>query len=322
MLDRRKFLIVSGSAVVAASALRPMSRAAEPPAGDRRAPVVDSHMHVWANNPTKFPFEHPYQPGFHAPEVEGTLEMLLDDMDKNGVSHAILVQVIFHGWDNRYIAHCVRACPGRLKAQGLIDPLNPAVADKLEYWVVKEGLSGMRFSPIYYKGKDEWLTAAPAARMWKKAAELGAVLNFFIATEQLPKLATMVRQFPEVPVVIDHLSQIDLKAPDPMPEMKKLLAMAQYPNVWVKVSELSSVSASGTYPFADALPWVKRVYDAFGPARLLWGTGYPGKARAHYKRPTLAAELTLVREKIPFFTPDDQKKILGENAAALWKLTA
>jgi predicted TIM-barrel fold metal-dependent hydrolase len=60
----------------------------------------------------------------------------------------------------------------------------------------------------------------------------------------------------------------------------------------------------------------------FGPTRLLWGTGYPGVAREFYKRPTLAEELTLVREKIPFFTADDRQKILGENAAAIWKLQA
>ncbi len=82
------------------------------------------------------------------------------------------------------------------------------------------------------------------------------------------------------------------------------------------------MSKSHEYPFPDALPWIKMVYDAFGPSRLLWGTGYPGASRAFYKRPTLAAELALVREKIPFFTPDDQRKILGENAAALWRLTA
>jgi predicted TIM-barrel fold metal-dependent hydrolase len=166
------------------------------------------------------------------------------------------------------------------------------------------------------------MTSQAHVRLWKKATELGAIFNFFVATDQLPKLAMMIEQFPAVPVVIDHLSQIDLGAADPLPEMKKLLALARYPNVRVKVSELTSVSKSHEYPFADALPWVRMVYDAFGPSRLLWGTGYPGPARAFYKRPTLADELTLVREKIPFFTAEDQQKILGENAAAIWKLTA
>ena len=69
----------------------------------------------------------------------------------------------------------------------------------------------------------------------------------------------MVRRFPGVPVVIDHLAQVDLKVEDPLPELKKLLALSRYPNVSVKVSELTSVSKSGKYPFRDAYPWVQRV---------------------------------------------------------------
>jgi predicted TIM-barrel fold metal-dependent hydrolase len=321
VIDRRRFLTFTTGSLLTAGVM-PAARALAAPADQpaARSPVVDAHMHVWSNDPARFPFAHPYQADFKPPAAVGTLEVLLADMDPGGVTHAILVQTICHGWDNRYTAHCVRACPARLRGHGLIDPVDPNVADKLDYWVGDQGLSGMRFSPIYYKGKDDWLTSDPHVRMWKKAAQWGAIFNFYIATDQLPKLETMIRQFPAVPVVIDHLSQIDLSAPDPLPEMKKLLALARYDNVRVKVSELTSVSKSHQYPFADALPWVRMVYDAFGPSRLLWGTGYPGHARAFYNRPTLAEELALVREKIPFFTSDDQRKILGQNAAKLWKL--
>lgn len=279
-------------------------------------------MHVWADDPGRFPFPHPYVPDFKRPDHEANVEMLIEDMDQNGVTHAVLVQVIYHGWDNRYVARCVRDHPRRFKAHGLIDPTDPQVAEKLEYWMEEHGLSGMRFSPIYYKGRDDWLDAPSSRQLWKKAEELRAVFNFFIATQQLPRLEEMVRRFPGVNIIIDHLSQIDLKADDPAPELKKLLALARYPNVWVKVSELTSVSKSGKYPFPDAYPWIERVYQAFGGDRLLWGTGYPGSCREHFKRPTLAAELKLIREEIPFFTASDRVKILGANAARLWGFAA
>jgi predicted TIM-barrel fold metal-dependent hydrolase len=308
-VSRRGFLAASASVLLA-----PRGGAAAPP-----RPVVDTHMHVWSDGKGRFPYAHPYRPG-EVPKAAGTVEMLLDDMDQNGVTHAILVQMIHHGWDNGYLARCIKDHPKRLRAHGLIDPTDPKVADRLEYWVKEHGLAGMRFSPMYYKGRDDWMTSAAHRAAWKKAAELGAVFNFFISTRQLPRLEIMVRAFPDVPVIIDHLSQIDLKADDPEPELARLLALSRYPRVYVKVSELTSVSKSGKYPFADAYPWVKRVYEAFGPDRLLWGTGYPGAARAAYGRPTLRQELVLVREKIPFFSAEDRDKILGRNAARLWKL--
>lgn len=292
---------------------------AGPSPGSRRAPVIDTHMHVWSDDPKRFPFAHPYTPDFKPPKAPGTIEELLPEMDAHGIDGCVIVQVIYHGWDNRYAAHGLKARPDRFRVQGLIDPTDPDVALKLEYWVREHGLSGMRFSPMYYEGRDQWLNAPATRPLWEKAQELGAVFNFFIATPQLPRLEDRVRAFPGVPVVIDHLARIDLKAADPLPEFKKLLALARYPNVRCKVSELSVLSPSAKYPYADTHAWVRRLYDAFGPDRLLWGTGFPADTRREAGRPSLAEELALVRSEIPFFTAQDREKILGRNAAKLWK---
>jgi predicted TIM-barrel fold metal-dependent hydrolase len=316
--DRRRFLAMA--AMGSAGSLLPAWAAADEPQ-TKQPLVVDTHMHVWADDPRHYPFGHPYDKGFRGPPHKASLEMLIEDMDQHGCTHAVLVQVIYHGWDNRYVADCLRRYPERLRAHGLIDPTDPQVADKLRYWVQEHGLHGMRFSPIYYQdgkhGGDGWLDAPQTHRLWRVAEELKAVFNFFIAPTQLPRLAKLVQAHEGVPVILDHLSQMDLGVEDPEPQIRALLAMAQYPNVWVKVSELSSVSKSKRYPFTDAFPVVKRVYEAFGPDRLLFGTGYPGAARAAYNRPSLAQEIELIRS-IPCFTPEDRRKILGANAARLW----
>ena len=305
----------------AAVAVTPQLQAAK--AGD---PIVDTHMHTWSGDAKKWPYDHPYDTDFKGPKVGATVEELVADMDKNGVTHCILVQTIYHGWDNTYTVYCMKQHPHRFRAHGLIDPTDPQVADKLEYWMTKQGLAGMRFSAIYYdagaRGGDAWLTSPAHHRLWQRAQKLGAVFNLFIATGQLPRLEQMIRRYPGVQVVVDHLSQINLGGDNVQQNLDKLLALGKYPNAAVKVSELTSVSASGKYPFADALPWVKQVYEAFGPDKLLWGTGYPGSVRGVYDRPTLAAELDLVRKHIPFLTKEDKRKMLGLNAARIWKLPA
>ncbi|MCH2200707.1 MAG: amidohydrolase [Fuerstiella sp.] len=323
--DRRDFLHSAAQATAAIGAFSTATARSQQAGnvGTPGQPVIDTHMHVWAKKDSPiYPFPYPYGNTFDGPPHEATVEMLIEDMDRHGCTHAVLVQVIYHGWDNTYIADCVKQYPDRLKAHGLIDPADPNVADQLRFWMKEHGLHGMRFSAIYYQngnhGGDGWINSADTHRLWRTAADLGAVFNFFIAPIQLPKLAVMVKAYPDVPVIIDHFSQLDLGATDPEPNIKHLLAMAQYPSVRVKVSELTSVSESGTYPFSDALPVVRRLYDAFGPDRLLFGTGYPGAARAAYHRPTLDKEIDLIRHEIPFFTNEDSEKILGLNAAALW----
>lgn len=328
-MDRRQFLkstmaqVSWGGVIVGSQTCGQEAQAAAPPSN---GPIIDTHMHVWAKDAERYPFPHPYVKDFRLPEHEGTLEMLMADMDAHGCTHAVLVQVIYHGWDNTYIADCVRRYPTRLRAHGLIDPTDPHVADKLEYWTKEHGLGGMRFSPIYYRhgehGGDAWLAADETHRLWQTAERLGSVFNFFISTSQLPALGRMVAKHPDVRVIVDHLGQMDLGAADAEEQLRLLLAIARYPNVWVKVSELSSVSKSHAYPFSDAYPTVKRVYEAFGPDRLLFGTGYPGAARAAFQRPTLDAEIALISVKMPFFTDEDRTKILGRNAAALWGFRA
>ncbi|MBI2947458.1 MAG: amidohydrolase [Verrucomicrobia bacterium] len=300
-----------------AAALGTLSSLSAAPAPSK-TPVIDTHMHIWSGDLGRFPFAHPYDPNLKPPPIAATVELLVKEMDEFGISHCVLVQTIYHGWDNRYLVQCLKVHPKRFRGHGLIDPTDPKVADRLEYWVREHGLRGMRFSPIYYEGKDAWLNAPASRALWRKAEDLGAIFNFFIATPQLPKLEEMVRSFPGVNVVIDHLARIDLKAADPSTEFKKLLALARYANVWVKVSELSVLSPSGKYPYADTFPWVRRMYEAFGPERLLWGTGFPGATRAQAGRPTLSEELNLIRKEIPFFTAADREKILGRNAAGLW----
>ena len=97
-VNRREFLNSTGRCAAAlglagatlASGCRPEE---EPPAPVRR-PVVDTHMHVWANDPVRYPFPHPYIPDFKYADIpaEGTTGMLIEDMDRNGVTHSILVQ--------------------------------------------------------------------------------------------------------------------------------------------------------------------------------------------------------------------------------------
>ncbi|MBY0230109.1 MAG: amidohydrolase [Gemmataceae bacterium] len=284
--------------------------------------VIDTHMHVWSDDPDRFPFAHPFDPKYKPPKLPASVGRVVKEMDDHGVSHCVLVQTVCHGWDNRYLIHCLKAHPKRFRGQGLIDPTDPKVADKLAELMKAPGMAGVRFSPMYYKGKDDWLDAKASDPLWAKAAETGAIFNFFIASEQLPRLERMVRRHPKVKVVIDHLARIDLEAKDPEPETRKLLALAKRPNVHVKVSELMILSPSKKHPYRDTWPLVKKVHAAFGADRLLWGTGFPGATRAQAERPPLEDELALVRKEIPFFTAEDREKILGKNAAKLWGFAA
>src|SRR5437660_4917212 len=59
------------------------------------------------------------------------------------------------------------------------------------------------------------------------------------------------------------------------------------------------------YPFADVHPHIRRVYDAFGPRRMFWGTDW---TRLPY--PWRQA-VTLFTEEIPWLSSSDKEWIMG-----------
>jgi hypothetical protein len=58
-----KHNVISRRAFLAALAVTPLAAP--------RPPVVDTHMHVWTNDVTHFPFAHPYDSNFKPPSVAG-----------------------------------------------------------------------------------------------------------------------------------------------------------------------------------------------------------------------------------------------------------
>lgn len=302
-LSRRDLLLTSLTAPAAAAA---------------KSPVIDTHMHVWSMDTARYPFKPP-EPNYRLPTQEGSVEIYLEEMKNGGVDFAVLVQERASGWNNSYISDCVRRFPKLFVGHGLIDPRDPNNAAGLEREVKQNGLSGMRLSPIYHPPNrypdDQWLNAPANYPLWKKAEETGAVFNVFIAPAQLAQLEDMVRRYPKVKVVVDHLGRPDILPSAPWVENDYLLKLSRYPNVWVKFTELYTASKTKQYPYKDVHPFGHMVYDKFGPRRLLFGTGMVGETR----RIPLADELRLIREDIPFFADRDKEWILGRNAAKIWK---
>ncbi|MDX6463941.1 MAG: hypothetical protein QOE55_7638, partial [Acidobacteriaceae bacterium] len=55
-------------------------------------------------------------------------------------------------------------------------------------------------------------------------------------------------------------------------EYEQVLKLAQLPRVYMKYTTTGVASASKQpFPHRDAKPLVKRVYQAFGPDKILWG---------------------------------------------------
>ncbi|MCC6628452.1 MAG: amidohydrolase [Chloroflexi bacterium] len=249
----------------------------------RRRAIIDTHVHVWALDEGHQP---PPSAVLKPPASAMPVEWLLDDMAIAGIDHCVLVTSSAFGWDNSYMVECLERYPGVFRAVGLIDPRAPDNADHLRQWVA-QGLSGFRFHPLYFPDEPSWVDDPANDALWRAAADTGAIFQFHLWPRHAVPLARMIERHPTVRVIVDHIGKPDVTEPAPYPSYQPVLRLADFPLVWVKIGDYQ-IASQVEFPWPDTRPFVAALRRAFGPERLIWGTGYAGTGRLVPLRQALA----------------------------------
>ena len=90
--------------------------------------------------------------------------------------------------------------------------------------------------------------------------------------------------------------------------MDRLLPLARHNNILVKVTCAPSISAD-PYPFQDLYPFLHRIYETFGPRRLMWGADITRLSS------TYTECLKHFQEGLDFLNEEDKEWILGKTVA-------
>ena len=270
--------------------------------------LVDSHLHVWRSSQ-----DYP-EPAATAVSSysDVPLELWRQYMDEYSIDRAILVQPVYPGEDNSFVADCAASDSDRLAAVCVVDPSNPNAPAKLEYWASERGCKGVRLRPRIM-GEDTTFGDPTTYRLWERASVLNLVVSLLASPEHLSMTALLAERFPDVNIVIDHMAHPDVESGVSAPDFRALLDLARYPRVFVKISGYYYFSKVG-YPYADCWDFVRALYEQFGSRRLMWGSDFPHVLlQLGYRRC-----LMLQQRLYPFLSEADLDRIMGVNAADLY----
>ena len=278
--------------------------------------IVDTHVHVWEIDPPKYPVG-PTAPNWTSlPDEPGTADELLAEMDLHNVDWSVLVQTSWSTWDNGYIADSVERFPDRFIGHGLIDPQDPNNAVLVRYWVEDRRLAGFRFHPMYYPD-EKILTTEQNKPMWEEIAAVEAVIQFHLRAEHADQIAIIAQQYPQLKLILDHMGYPQVGEEESL--FQPIVDLAKYNNIYFKLSDVAGRS-NQDFPFTDVHPFIRKLVLAFGSERTVWGTGFPGHHRTKHNWLTLADELRLIQDGLPFLSSKDKDNILGGTAAIIWNL--
>ena len=270
--------------------------------------LVESHVHIWTIRDPRFG-RHPESD--FTPDMEASPADLFRAQDEiGGVAWTVLIQPRYYLWDNSYLIQAAETYPDRLVVAGRVDPLLPEAPDALRELMQHPQLRGIRLAPNT-DPENRWLDDASQNALWETAADTKATIGLLINWRQLPQANAMAERHSDVTVVIDHLGSPDYGDPD---SLTNLLALSERPNVFVKLSGYPN-GTRAAYPYTEAHRLIKRVYRAYGPQRLMWGTDWPVcLTSATYQEAFDSAW------NLPFLRDVDREWVFARTAKRAWRL--
>lgn len=283
--------------------------------------ILDIHPHIISEDTVRYPLA-PLggKRSDWSSEAHVEVEQLIAAMDAAGVAKAAVVQsATTYGSDNSYVADSVARFPDRLTGVFTVDILADDAAERIAYWNDR-GLTGLR---IFSKGSTiakQWLSLdddrlAPAI---EKTIELGLSLciNVHANEEELLQVHALLKRYPSLPVILDHLGRVKVSDGAPYGKAKPLFDLAQYPNMFLKISPrlLQDLGADGSVGTPET--FIPTLVKAFGANRIAFGSNYPAS------KGSLSEIVNAMKLALQVLSADEQQQILSGTAARLYPALA
>ncbi len=285
---------------------------------------VDVHVHVFA----KLSDEYPRGVSGLAPaDKEATAEQLLREMDAANIDKTVLIDM--GGTrieEHRYVTHCVQKWPDRFTATGLVDADDPDPATRLKELVEATGIEGIRIGDLGDPNAT-CVNGLKAYPLFQCANELGININIYTGSANIGCVEMLAAAFPNLNISLDHLgvmpstpSVVDRwgrprfdDEPLPPATYPRVIDMARFPNVYIKVSGEYAFSKK-PWPYEDMKPMVEQIYQAYGPERMMWCTDSPWIL----EEPGYQKLVDLIDFHLPSLSKNEKDKIMGGTALKIW----
>lgn len=268
--------------------------------------IVDAQIHIWQ---TGLPSN-----AAHWQITSFTAAEAIALMDEGGVDAAVIHPPSWDPGSTELAMNAVRTYPGRFAIIGTVDLTRPEESRAaMEHWRTQTGMLGLRC--MFLEGEDRRLLHDGELGWFWQAAERFDIPVTTLATGSFEVLGQVAARHPGLRLSIDHLGGMGgnttLKDAAAMTHMPELLKLARLPNVAVKVTGAPGYS-SEAYPFPAMQPYLRQIFDAFGPDRMFWGTDI-SKMPCSWRQC-----VTLFTEELPWLRGDDLARVMGAAVRDWW----
>lgn len=284
----------------------------------RKAPtkIIDTHAHITTLDTQRYPIAplDGKRPDWSS-ERPVTFEEMISEMDAVGIYKAALVHSsTTYGYDCSYLADSVAHDPKRFTGVFSVNMMADDAPDKIRYWATQRKLTGLRIFASADQQQATWMTNPKTFAGLECAQELGLPVCVSLRLPSLPQLQVIVKQFPKIRFIIDHLLQPPIAEGVPYTGSQYLFDLAQYQNIYLKLTTINiQNSRTGKGSPETFFPLL---VSKFGASRIAWGSNYPA-SDGTLKENVLAAQSALA-----VLSEQDRECIFVSTAQSLYPVLA
>lgn len=284
-------------------------------AAEPELPWIDAHSHIWPAETDRFPLAAGQTKADLKP-ASFTDDELMAIARPEGVGRVVLIQhSIYHLFDNSYLIDAVRRHPKLFRIQGMVDDYQSNPGDEMKS-LLPQGVTGFRITPFIRKPEERsrWLDTPGMVDMWKTGASTRQAMCLLIDASDLAATDKMCERHPDTPVVVDHFARIGIDGQIREADVTSLCRLARHKHTSIKISAFYALGHKKP-PHDELIPMIKRLYETFGPQRLMWASDSPYQIEGvnNYR-----ASISLIRDRLDFVSKDDKEWLLRKTAESVF----
>ncbi len=237
--------------------------------------MLDSHVHLWdlaVRDQAWIPAGSPLRRSFSVRDLRSALA-------GTPVDGIILVQVSNDADETTDFIACARNVDIVRGVVGWADLTSPDFAAALSVLTSTGFLLGIRHQALAEADPAGWLRSPAVRRGLAVLDAAGLPFDLMIRPAHFRAAREAARDYPGLQFVLDHLGKPPIAAGELHPWACSLRILAAEPNIACKLSGLQTI-ASPDWTYAELAPYIDIALEAFGPARLIFGSDWPVSSQA------------------------------------------
>jgi len=273
---------------------------------------IDAHQHFWIYERREYDWIDDSMAALRRDFLPADLK---PELERNGFQGCVAVQARQTLEETRWLLELAERAPFILGVVGWVDLRSPRLRFELESFAGKSKLVGVRHI-VQSEPDERFLLQPDFLRGIAMLEEFDLAYDVLIYTRHLPVATEFVERFPRQRFVLDHMAKPPIKGGALDAWARGIQGLAAFPNVYCKVSGLVTEADWQAWKPEDIRPYLDVAFECFGPSRLMAGSDWPVcTVAAPYAR-----VMNLVKDYLGKYSANEKEAVLGENAAAFWRL--